>query len=117
MSDALLDEVTALVEWPVPLAGRFEERFLKLLKEQPWLMIPIVYSNGNRATQWQHNPQHRGGVRYNNRDVQQRFGNNNRGSAQNRMDFRGRNGQQVLNPGQGNRAGDRGGARRRSGRA
>jgi hypothetical protein len=23
---------------------------LKLLKEQPWLMIPIVYSNGNRAT-------------------------------------------------------------------
>jgi hypothetical protein len=23
---------------------------LKLLKEQPWIMIPIVYSNGNRAT-------------------------------------------------------------------
>ena len=29
----LLDEVTALVEWPVPLAGRFEERFLALPEE------------------------------------------------------------------------------------
>ena len=28
IGDDLLDEVTALVEWPVPLAGRFEERFL-----------------------------------------------------------------------------------------
>jgi glycyl-tRNA synthetase beta chain len=33
MSDALLDEVTALVEWPVPLAGRFDERFLSLPRE------------------------------------------------------------------------------------
>jgi glycyl-tRNA synthetase beta chain len=33
LSDALLDEVTALVEWPVPLAGRFEERFLSLPRE------------------------------------------------------------------------------------
>jgi len=33
ISDALLDEVTALVEWPVPLAGRFEERFLMLPPE------------------------------------------------------------------------------------
>lgn len=30
---ALLDEVTALVEWPVPLAGRFDERFLALPEE------------------------------------------------------------------------------------
>ena len=29
----MLDEVTALVEWPVPLAGRFEERFLSLPRE------------------------------------------------------------------------------------
>ena len=29
----MLDEVTALVEWPVPLAGRFEERFLELPRE------------------------------------------------------------------------------------
>jgi len=33
ISDDLLDEVTALVEWPVPLAGRFEERFLELPRE------------------------------------------------------------------------------------
>jgi glycyl-tRNA synthetase beta chain len=30
---ALLDEVTALVEWPVALAGRFEARFLELPRE------------------------------------------------------------------------------------
>jgi glycyl-tRNA synthetase beta chain len=29
----LLDEVTALVEWPVPITGRFEERFLTLPRE------------------------------------------------------------------------------------
>jgi glycyl-tRNA synthetase beta chain len=33
ISDELLDEVTALVEWPVPVAGRFEERFLELPRE------------------------------------------------------------------------------------
>jgi len=30
---ALLDEVTALVEWPVAVAGRFEDRFLELPRE------------------------------------------------------------------------------------
>jgi glycyl-tRNA synthetase beta chain len=30
---ALLDEVTALVEWPVPVVGRFEQRFLQLPRE------------------------------------------------------------------------------------
>ncbi len=30
---AVLDEVTALTEWPVPLAGRFEPRFLELPPE------------------------------------------------------------------------------------
>jgi glycyl-tRNA synthetase beta chain len=30
---ALLDEVTALVEWPVAVAGRFDERFLRLPRE------------------------------------------------------------------------------------
>lgn len=30
---ALLDEVAALVEWPVPLAGRFDQRFLTLPPE------------------------------------------------------------------------------------
>jgi len=33
IGSALLDEVTALVEWPVPVAGRFEERFLDLPRE------------------------------------------------------------------------------------
>src|SRR6266404_5768796 len=30
---ALIEEVTALVEWPVPIAGRFEQRFLALPRE------------------------------------------------------------------------------------
>ncbi|HEY6453077.1 MAG TPA: glycine--tRNA ligase subunit beta [Steroidobacteraceae bacterium] len=33
LSDALLDEVTALVEWPVAIAGQFEARFLALPRE------------------------------------------------------------------------------------
>jgi glycyl-tRNA synthetase beta chain len=33
VSDALLDEVTALVEWPVALAGHFDTRFLSLPRE------------------------------------------------------------------------------------
>jgi glycyl-tRNA synthetase beta chain len=33
MEEALLDEVTALVEWPVPLVGQFEQRFLSLPRE------------------------------------------------------------------------------------
>ena len=32
---ALLDEVTGLVEWPVPLAGRFDPQFLELPAEVP----------------------------------------------------------------------------------
>jgi hypothetical protein len=64
---------------------------------------------------WQHNPGHRHGVRYNNPHVAQRFGNNAlRDGAQNRMDFRGRGGDQVLRPDGGQRpggAGDRPGGR------
>jgi glycyl-tRNA synthetase beta chain len=33
LDPALLDEVTALVEWPVPVCGRFDERFLELPEE------------------------------------------------------------------------------------
>ena len=33
IDDALLDEVTALVEWPVPIAGSFEEHFLEVPHE------------------------------------------------------------------------------------
>jgi Protein of unknown function (DUF3300)/Chaperone of endosialidase len=84
----------------------------------------------NIGKNWQHNPAHRQGVRYNNANVQQRFGNNNlKAGVLDRMDFRGRGGQQVLNPGSnrpgvsdragnlGNRAGnvgDRGGGNRAS---
>ena len=35
VSEALLDEVTGLVEWPVPLAGRFDAEFLDLPPEVP----------------------------------------------------------------------------------
>jgi glycyl-tRNA synthetase beta chain len=35
IDEALLDEVTALVEWPVPLAGRFDAAFLELPPEVP----------------------------------------------------------------------------------
>ena len=35
IEEALLEEVTALVEWPVALAGRFDERFLRLPAEVP----------------------------------------------------------------------------------
>src|SRR5262249_19076559 len=67
----------------------------------------------NVGNNWQHNASHRQGARYNTTNGQQRFGNNNtRNTASNRMDFRGRGGQQVLNPG-GDRGniGDRGGNR------
>ena len=53
---------------------------------------------------FQHRPEHRQGVRYNNSNVRQQFGNNNRGGVQNRMDFRGRGGNQVLRPGGGRRS-------------
>jgi len=33
VEDAVLDEVTALVEWPVPVSGRFDEEFLELPEE------------------------------------------------------------------------------------
>lgn len=82
----------------------------------------------NVNNNWVHNPDHRHGVRYNNQNVANRFnrGNDVRNNAGNRMDFRGRNGEQVLNPGSrpgasaagqrrdaGNRAANRGGDRAR----
>jgi hypothetical protein len=69
-----------------------------------WSNNNVNIGNGNRN--WSHNAVHRDGVRYNNRNVADRFGGNRnvggRG-AQGRGDFRGRGGQQVLN------AGNRGG--------
>lgn len=43
-SEALLDEVTALVEWPVALVGRFDESFLSLPRE----VITSVLTNHQR---------------------------------------------------------------------
>ena len=66
-----------------------------------------INNPGNRpggGNNWQHRPEHRQGVRYGNADVRQKFGNNDlRAGSGNRMDFRGRGGEQVLKPG-----GDRG---------
>ncbi len=33
IGETLLEEVTALVEWPIPIVGRFEERYLELPRE------------------------------------------------------------------------------------
>ena len=70
----------------------------------------INRSNTINNIGWQHNPVHRDGVRYTNANVQQRFGNNSlQAGAKDRMDFRGRSGEQVLRPNAGDRAGDRAG--------
>lgn len=54
IEDALLDEVTALVEWPVPLLGHFDERYLQLPQEVPIATMqdhqryfPVRDSQGN----------------------------------------------------------------------
>jgi glycyl-tRNA synthetase beta chain len=58
LDEALLDEVTALVEWPVPVAGRFDERFLAL---PPEVVIATVQDHqryfpvrdaAGKLTQW-----------------------------------------------------------------
>ncbi|MDN4982048.1 DUF3300 domain-containing protein [Bradyrhizobium sp. WYCCWR 13022] len=85
--------------------------------------VYVNHRTTNISGGWQHNPAHRGGVRYNNTNVQNRFGNTNiRAGASDRMDFRGRDGNQVLRPSQGgpgdragDRAGDRGGPGDRGG--
>jgi len=79
--------------------------------------VYVNHRTTNIGSGWQHNPAHRQGVRYNNSNIQQRFGNGNlKAGAAGRTDFRGRDGQQVLRPNQdrpgaGDRAGDRGGDR------
>jgi hypothetical protein len=73
-----------------------------------WGNRNVYVNHRTNNINWQHNPSHRQGIRYNNVNVQQRFGNNNV-RANNRMDFRGKGGQQVLNPGNRPNAGDRAG--------
>jgi hypothetical protein len=64
---------------------------------------PVNINNINTGgNNWQHNPTHRHGVKYSNTNVQQKFSNNNiRAGSQDRMDFRGRSGEQVIKPGGG----------------
>jgi glycyl-tRNA synthetase beta chain len=58
IEDALLDEVTALTEWPVPIAGQFERRFLDLPREvviatvQEHQRYFTVHDAANRLTGW-----------------------------------------------------------------
>jgi len=75
-----------------------------------WGNRNLYVNHYNRTTNvgnnWQHNPAHRQGVRYNNAGVAQKFGNNNlRAGAADRMDHRGRDGQ--LDAGKDRAAGDR----------
>ncbi|HUL86671.1 MAG TPA: DUF3300 domain-containing protein [Pseudolabrys sp.] len=73
-----------------------------------------VNINNVSGNSWQHNPVHRQGVKYSNTNVQQKFSNNNiRAGSQERMDFRGRSGDQVLKSGGGTNLGDRGAAANR----
>jgi hypothetical protein len=65
---------------------------------------PVNINTGN-INNWTHNSEHRHGVRYNNTNVQQKFSKTNIGSGNQRLDFRGHSGEQVLKPG-----GDRPGA-------
>jgi hypothetical protein len=53
--------------------------------------VNINTGNINVVNNWQHNPQHRQGVKYTNANVQQKFGGNDniRAGSQERMDFRG----------------------------
>jgi hypothetical protein len=60
----------------------------------------ININRGARVSHWQHNPQHRRGVGYNNPAVQQRFSSNAiRAGNKGQLDFRGRDGQHALKPG------------------
>ena len=71
---------------------------------------PVNINNVNiNSNNWQHNSVHRQGVKYNNTNVQQKFNNNNvRAGSQDRMDFRGRGGDQVIRPGGAAKAGGNG---------
>ena len=70
-----------------------------------WRNNNINVNRGAHAEQWQHNPQHRGGVRYGNANVQQKFGN----AAAGRDNVRGGQGNRGDRAAAGNRpnAGDR----------
>src|SRR5262245_3098336 len=57
-----------------------------------------VDRNNVKTGNWEHNPQHRKGVSYNNKQVQNKFGKDAVKSADRKLDYRGRSGEQVLKP-------------------
>jgi hypothetical protein len=60
----------------------------------------ININRGAHVEHWQHNARHRRGVAYNNLNVRQRFaGNANRPGNKGQLNFRDRDGRQVLKPG------------------
>lgn len=56
----------------------------------------INVNNINVNNNWRHNPNHRHGVRYNNSNVAKQF--SKAGNANRQLNFRGKDGKQVLNP-------------------
>lgn len=64
----------------------------------------INVNNINVNNNWRHNPDHRRGVNYNNANVAKQF---SKGGNQNRqLDFKGKDGKQVLNPNNRGKGGD-----------
>ncbi len=58
-----------------------------------------VDRNNVHVEHWQHNAHHRRGVGYNNKQVRNKFANANVRPGNHKLDYRGRNGQAVLRPG------------------
>jgi Protein of unknown function (DUF3300)/Chaperone of endosialidase len=57
-----------------------------------------VDRNKVKTGNWEHNPQHRKGVNYKDKSVQNKFGKDAVKSADRKLDYRGRSGEQVLKP-------------------
>jgi hypothetical protein len=58
-----------------------------------------VNRNNVNVGNWEHDSHHRRGVNYNNKQVQNKFANADVRSADRKLDYRGRGGQEVLKPG------------------
>ena len=54
MPEDLLDEVTALVEWPVPLVCSFEERYLQVIGDEPVRAL-VVWAPGGEIGRFDSN--------------------------------------------------------------
>jgi hypothetical protein len=57
-----------------------------------------VDRNNVKTGNWEHNPQHRKGVNYKDKSVQNKFGKDAVKSADRKLDYRGRSGEQMLKP-------------------